>query len=784
MIGSDHDVLTLLRTEDFFLAKTLRADGQIVPCGHPKHFDCLPYKVADLGALSKLLSNIEKAPRTAVIRGRPRGPGRKGVLRNSDTFEDQPLHAIMLDVDGWTPPRGIDPVQDPEVCIDRFINDKLPPAFQGVSYHWQLSASAGTDKAQGKLKAHVWFWLATPYDSATLKAWAKAESLPIDSAVFHPVQLHFTANPILEAGVVDSVPRRSGLRTHGEGRDAVPLVISVTAHRAAADRQTSIEASQVALDDPLAIELATAFLRGAAPAIEGAGGDSHTNLVANRVGDFGISEPMALDLMLEHWNDRCSPPWEPEDLREKVRSAYHSRQNRLGVAHPGHAFKGIAIEAPGETGAAVPDCIATMNKKFAVVRYGADVKVADISAGGRQVSFMEKRAFFDMYANVKVQDGKKQRNKAEVWFGHPARRQHIDPGVVFQPGEDVGPGGLNLWRGMGVEAVQGDWSLMRDHALQIICGADEELFHWLLRYMAVCVRQLVRPVGVVVVLRGTQGCGKGVFVQALGKLFGEHFLHLIDAEQLTGKFNADLGTALFVFLDEAVFAADHKQAAKLKGTITEPTLRIERKFCDAITVPNRLRIVMATNEQWAAPVETSDRRYAVFDVSPARKGDGAYFQALADQMDSGGREAMLFDLMAMDLAEFDVRAIPQTDARTEQKLMGLRGVESWLHEVLATGGFKVGNGWVNWSEDGKGVCEIAKTAAHDAYVEHSKNQREYRPLPMAQWAKDLLRIMSPVVKTYRPNGSARHFAFRPLTICREHFARQINSPGMSWEEGE
>ena len=132
---------------------------------------------------------------------------------------------MMFDIDDWTPPAGLDPVQDPEACIDAFIEAKLPEPFHCADYHWQLSASAGTDKARGMLKAHVWFWLATAYDSATLKAWAKALALPIDPAVFQAVQPHFTAAPIFEEGAVDPVPRRSDLHTHDMGREAVPLVI-------------------------------------------------------------------------------------------------------------------------------------------------------------------------------------------------------------------------------------------------------------------------------------------------------------------------------------------------------------------------------------------------------------------------------------------------------------------------------------------------------------------------------------------------------------------------------
>jgi hypothetical protein len=38
----------------------------------------------------------------------------------------------------------------------------------------------------------------------------------------------------------------------------------------------------------------------------------------------------ALNLMLQHWNDRCSPPWSPDELQVKVDNAYRYAENEPG----------------------------------------------------------------------------------------------------------------------------------------------------------------------------------------------------------------------------------------------------------------------------------------------------------------------------------------------------------------------------------------------------------------------------------------------------------------------
>lgn len=102
-------------------------------------------------------------------------------------------------------------------------------------------------------------------------------------------------------------------------------------------------------DSPSAIYMATSYLKSSAPeAIEGAGGDSTTFQVAARLREFGVSEPMALELMLEHWNDRCSPPWDTSDLETKVANAYRYAENEPHSMDPVLDFADdpIVLEPP------------------------------------------------------------------------------------------------------------------------------------------------------------------------------------------------------------------------------------------------------------------------------------------------------------------------------------------------------------------------------------------------------------------------------------------------------
>jgi hypothetical protein len=70
--------------------------------------------------------------------------------------------------------------------------------------------------------------------------------------------------------------------------------------------------------------------------------------------------------------------------------------------------------------------------------------------------------------------------------------------------------------------------------------------------------------------------------------------------------------------------------------LTEPQLQIEGKGKDLVQAINHVKVIMASNERWVAPVQNGDRRFAVFDVSDKYKNQQEYFDKLYAQMADGG----------------------------------------------------------------------------------------------------------------------------------------------------
>jgi hypothetical protein len=242
-----------------------------------------------------------------------------------------------------------------------------------------------------------------------------------------------------------------------------------------------------------------------------------------------------------------------------------------------------------------------------------------------------------------------------------------------------------------------------------------------------------------------------------------------------------------VFLDEALWAGDRKGEQILKALITEETFQLERKNYDPIPVRNRLRLMIASNNQWIVPMGTKGRRYFVLDVNDKYADEGtlahkAHWGPLQAQFGDGapdaGRSAMLYDLLHMDLRRFNVRAVPNSAAKTEQKMLSLKGAKAWLCHVLQEGAI----GHEKWNEEG---LRISKDQAYNHYEFFSRQRREYQPEIKDVWSKSLREALGPELKSTRPTlgGSRVHsFELGPLADCRQRFASHLGDPNLKWED--
>jgi phage/plasmid-associated DNA primase len=368
----------------------------------------------------------------------------------------------------------------------------------------------------------------------------------------------------------------------------------------------------------------------------------------------------------------------------------------------------------------------------------------------------------------------------EAWLAHRNRRNYEK--IALIPKGEVPPETFNLWRGFGVEPQPGDWPLIRQHLLEVICSGNESDCRWLIGWLARAVQYPELHAEVAVVLRGLKGTGKGTLGQILHRLFRQHALQISHPTHFTGRFNGHLVDVLFLFVDEAFWAGDKAGEGALKGLVTEPTIPIEPKFINLFQATNRLKILMASNADWVVPATADERRYFVLDVSDRRRGDRDYFTRLHDAIDRAELPALLDHLLRLDLSDFDFRNPPHTSALNAQKLVGADSLTQFWLDCL-TNGEIMGTGESDWSED------IVAQVLHEAYVGHAHDHGDRHPLTAHHMAEKLAKLMpGKILRRIRPNkphGNNQRptrYALDDLEACRAAFLEAMGIEAYTWPE--
>lgn len=422
----------------------------------------------------------------------------------------------------------------------------------------------------------------------------------------------------------------------------------------------------------------------------------------------------------------------------------------------------------------------------------------DPDTGNWTYRLISVKQFKNNVANIPFTDNPEEGTRAKqetgtAWLRHPSRRSYhcqIFRPKGLTPDEELVY--FNTFTGFGFDPLPGDCDLFWQHVHDNIAQSDAQLTLWIRAWLAALIQHPELRASVALVLRGERGTGKGVFAQTIGKLLGQHFLHLTSPDVLTGRFNRILQNMPIVYADESFWAGDKKAESRLKTLITEDRIIVEEKYIPAYTVPNVMHLVIAGNDDWVVPAGRNERRFAVFNMSNVHMQDRVYFKAVFDQMENGGYEALLYELQNFDLdaCGVDPHVAPVTDALAEQQVLSMSAVEQFWYECLEEG--RAIDFHEEWGEEINGNHCIGTDLLYQRYVERTSMARTHRAGGQQSFSKIIKKLMPPSTRTERrsvqiseyyggniPRKLMRCFVVPSLGQCRAHFEKAF--PKITWD---
>ena len=328
------------------------------------------------------------------------------------------------------------------------------------------------------------------------------------------------------------------------------------------------------------------------------------------------------------------------------------------------------------------------------------IKVHPKNSNKAKTLIWKKKEFDDMYSNETVwaDDGEEQKQLklTKLWWDWPPepdgkQNRSTFSREVWDPTETCEAEAYNLWQGFPTKpSSSGTWSLLYEHLYENICHSNDEYYHFMMTWMAHIIQKPGEIPGSAIVLIGKKGAGKSIlFGKFLSEILGDMAITLSSKTKVFADFNAHFDKRLLCAMEEAVWAGSHESEGKLKEMITGQKRDTTSKGVDTDFVDNYCRIVILSNNEWVVPVSIDDeRRFFVLEVSDKLLNDVKHFERMIAEMDNGGKEAFMDELMQWepDNGEWSIlRDPPKTKWLDIQAYNTLPSHEKFLFDLIKYG---------------------------------------------------------------------------------------------------
>ena len=151
--------------------------------------------------------------------------------------------------------------------------------------------------------------------------------------------------------------------------------------------------------------------------------------------------------------------------------------------------------------------------------------------------------------------------------------------------------------------------------------------------------------------------------------------------------------------------------------VTESKTIIEMKGKEPFSMDNRAKLIITSNEVFAIPVDAQDRRFLFLDTSEEFVGCSSYFDALLNELRSGGIQAFFYEIQNIDLQGFNQRMLPQEQKYGfDNKITSEDSFLQYLHEALVQETFNLAAPLSEWKK------QIRVDELNSWYAEYCKEK--------------------------------------------------------------
>lgn len=318
---------------------------------------------------------------------------------------------------------------------------------------------------------------------------------------------------------------------------------------------------------------------------------------------------------------------------------------------------------------------------------------------------IDKQAFSDAHAYLaralaqELRLGKRRGSSvAGMFLTRPDRTEVFT--VAYSPGDpelypskDPMRSVFNPWKATAMRPEninESEIALWLDHLLFVL-DTKEERARFLRWCAFVAQNPRLKPHWHYLIM-SLQGLGKDTLMHPIKLAVGEGNWHETLIYDLTTTFNYCVEHKLLIVGETAQpragFVTSHDYGNKLKPLLAAPPthIHINKKYRTPYEIPNRLAVILFSNDENPLHLERGQRRVHVVNSMGKKSRNLDYYWRLHEWLNNGGAEKCAAYVLAYPLSESEkqefVGPAPETDAKSELENLNIPAGLAALEEVL------------------------------------------------------------------------------------------------------
>ena len=313
---------------------------------------------------------------------------------------------------------------------------------------------------------------------------------------------------------------------------------------------------------------------------------------------------------------------------------------------------------------------------------------------GDIISLMKENILCSAYKHfgytIETVIGKKITSFISAWLADEEKLSFTK--LVYEPPPLKPPSYFyNSWNGWKIDKTKykkADTKIIYNH-IRTMAGLSntEEVYEYLLNWLAWCVKYPSMKTMVCLILYGSQRVGKSCLAEnIMTKIMGKEKLMITgNIDKIFGK-HSNLTGKHIVVLNEANGKETKGIHELIKDSISREVCQLELKGVDAVEVNDYANYILTTNNISSVDVPKGDSRFMPIHVGESLLGNHDYFIKLRSALDNDDVMGTFRDeLLERDLIGWNACGNrPMTDLKKDMLEMSVSPYEEFLNWVYET----------------------------------------------------------------------------------------------------